>query len=655
MVSLCAAPKKKNDSLCERDYLILEKYDWFYGSNQSDQSVTISTAGSKSTVVELEGGRQLLRIHRRSESSLLTVSSDTIFHLGNRATVQQSMTSESDRIEQLSKLIGSSLRQAYQSFGSKDYSEMLKNYYRSYMPNSQDDPSRTNKRLRTLIHRFFMEEQVRLIRETFPDKEFRDILYSLRVFFLNPTIRLQYFNLTRAQKKLQANLTIREPLKIRSLASGNREEDTLSRAATIIQSFFKMILVKRYKRLHDPDHALHPQVRKELLKLSDLFDTSVTSQLLRNLVNRHISLRDLYPCSKDFVHVLNIRVFRGVLDDIKPNQWLPIARFIVNPRPSETTVAAFEPLIDLPRFTLRVFNNRDRREMTRVVNHVAPTRYEYLPTGYTVFAYGWSEKQHFKEIEWEIRVVTMKGEEMLYQSSEQWPPSLQIRPPKLAVEELSAVYIPNARNCISRWSLRATSGSVVSARLATSYNMVKIGVKITDEEGNVLADVNGGSVVLVPLVILEQRAENEETSRGRLEDEKKSSALNEESGNAVDEKGLYYIEAFVLNDSWPLTDTEWTVVNEMKTRRARTMQSAKMQNENEASSTSSDSVMIRRNFKQLDNNQDSKPPYCILQVVTDAKDAVEVCTVCHICVLFRSNREIHVIIYKWLIFFVILC
>jgi len=122
--------------------------------------------------MELEAGRQLLRIHNCSDSGLTIISSDTDFHLGDRMIVQQLMTTESDRIEQISKIISDNLCKAYRSFGTKDYPAMLKNFYQSYMSNLQFASLRENKKFRTLIHHFLMEEQIRLIKEIVPDEEF---------------------------------------------------------------------------------------------------------------------------------------------------------------------------------------------------------------------------------------------------------------------------------------------------------------------------------------------------------------------------------------------------------------------------------------------------------------------------------------------------
>lgn len=608
LVNFCAAPRKKKESHL-KDYLILEKYNWFFGSNQSDQTIIISTFGNKSTVIELKAGRQLLRIYRRSESSLAIISSDTDFYLGNRATVQQLMTTESDRIEWMSKIISNSLSETYRSFGTNNYPVMLKNYYRSYMPGSQHILLKEDENLTLLIHQSFIEEQIRLIRKIVPDSDLENILRALRIFFLNPNIRLEYYD-SKTQRTLQ-DLMTQEAMKIpRSHVSD------YNKAATIIQFFFRMALVKRYKQLHNPDHALHMQIRKELLKISDLFDLSIASQLLRNFINRQDSLRDFYPYSEDFAHVLNIQEFKGVLESVGHEQWFPIVRFIVNTKPAETVFAAFELLIDLPRVALRVFNNQNGHEVTRIVNQVAPARYEYLSDGYTVFAYGWNEKQRIKDLDWAIRIITMKGEPMLYQPGEQ-----QIKPPKLTVDELVGTYVPNIKNCISRWILRATSGSIISIRLITSYNLAKIRMKVTDEEKNILADVRGASKIFLPLINLKHSTKNED-----YKIKKGNQDFNEEFRNAMEEKKLYYVDAFVFDNSWPLTDVERAVVNQAKTKNAEDFKT-KMQFGIKVSSNLSRSNLstARKDSKQLNNNQALEPPYWILQVVTDARDAVEIC------------------------------
>jgi hypothetical protein len=596
LINFYATPKKKNDnSPHQGDYLILEKYNWFVESNQMDGSVIIITTGSKSTVLELEAGRQLLRIYRSSESSLIVISSNTTFYFENRKIVQQMMITESEQIKQISEKISNNLGEAYQSFGTENYPVMLKNYYQSYMPDLQKESSRIDKNIRKLIHNSFMEEQVRLIRKFFANEELEGILHALRVFFLNPDIRLH--------RKIPQDSVTR--------ISKNDEDLKYINEVVTIQSFFRMARIKDYKNLHSPDHPLHMQIRKELQKLVDLFDSSLTSQLLRNVINRH-DLRDLYSCSEDFAHVLNIQEVKGTLTNIRQEQWFPIIRFVVNPNPMETVLAIFELLINLPRVTLRVFNNQKRHEMPHIVNHVISARYKHLPTGYMIFAHGHSEKwQRFKELDWVIRVVTIKGESTLYQFDEQQFLPLETKPPKLVVEELTGTYIPNIKNYISRWILRAPE-SIVSIRLATSYSLAEIRIIICDEKRNILIDTKGDYRILLPVVILKS---NHEVKEGNQD-------VNENAQNAMQKKN-YYIEAFVLNQSWPLTKAEWTVVNQTKMK-IRANQEKKMQKE-VGNKISSRSIPLKKDLKQYVNEEQVlESPYWILQVVADAQDAIEV-------------------------------
>jgi len=586
-------PKKKKNrkNPYQGDYLILEKYNWFVESNNMDRSVTIITTGSKSTVLELEAGRQLLRIYRSSESSLIVISSNTTFYFENRKIVQQMMITESEQIKQISQEISDNLRTAYQSFGTEDYPIMLKSYYQSYMPDLQEEPSRVDKNVRKLIHDSFMKEQVRLIRKFFANEEFEGILHALRVFFLNPDIRLH-------------------PQKIpQDFVTTNSENDEDSEKVVIIQSFFRMARIKSYKNLHSPDHPLHIQICKELQKLSDLFDSTLTSQLLRNFINRH-DLQDLYPCSKDFTHVLNIQEVRGTLMNVRQEQWFPIIRFVVNPKPMERVLAIFELLINLPHVTLRVFSNQEGHKMPHIVNYVTSAYYKHLPTGYTLFAHGYSEKQRFKELDWIIRVITINGGSMLYQFDEQQFLPLETKPSKLIVEELFGTYIPNIKNYISRWILRAVPGSIVSIRLTTSYSLTEIRITIHDEEENILIDTEGNYTILLPVVILKSKYEVKEENQD----------VNENAQNAMQKKN-YYVEAFVLNQSWPLTNAEWTVVNQTKMK-IRANQEKKMQIGNKVSSRS---ISLKKDLKQyVSEEQLLESPYWILQVVTDAQDAVEV-------------------------------
>ncbi|XP_076244001.1 androglobin [Calliopsis andreniformis] len=634
----------------KRDYLIVEKHSWLHRAKKSNCLALISTAGTKSTVMELEAGRHLLRVYCRSESHcFVTISSDTAFHLGDRKKMYQLMSTESERINQLVRHISNSVSNAYQSFGTSHYREALKVYYDSYMP-----PIRTtnnkSKIFHNRIHEYFIEEEVKLIRKVVPADQAAGIVRSLRIFFLNRTIGLECFNAIRMMLKAIRELNMSKG-RVKALYGSMLDRDVNDRnyAATIVQSFFKMLTIRKYKAIHNPNHKQHHEVLGNLLKLAELFNynkrESLANQLLRNMLNQHDVLYYMYPCSKDFEHTLQVQELNGMLINVKPNQWLPIVRLLMNSPSTGSGITAVDMFVNLPKYTLRVFNNKTGQEMLRLVNNVAPIRYQYNKLGYTVFGYGWSEDQAFKELPWTLNIISMKGQAMLHLLADEVPISATTVLPVLLTEELSNNYIPNKDNYVAKWSIRVQEPSVVSLRLRTSYDQVKIELRVTDAKRNVLSWVKGTSVVILPAVYLgvqrqisqtyfktsaSVKISNISTDKNHLSNENRSIEeypVNDfeesEENEEVEDHQLYHLEAFVLEDTWPLTKSEWAIVTDIRIQPSGSI--VKMKSSVSSTSRLSKSELPKKKAsKQSIDSQALESPYWVLQVVIDSGSGVQV-------------------------------
>ncbi|XP_043256429.1 androglobin-like [Colletes gigas] len=614
------------------DYLIVEKHSWFYRPKRSNSLVYILTAGTKSTVMELKSGRHLLRVYCRSESScFVTISSDTVFRLGDRKRMYQLMSTESETIDQLAKHISNSVSSAYQSFGTERYLEALTIYYNCYMPPVQNLKNK-NKVFYNHIHDCFIDEQVQLIRKILPVDQVPDVLWSLRVFFLNPAIGLQCLNPISTMLRNMRKSNVPKY----SLDRGVLDENS---AAVVIQSFFKTLLIRKYKQIHDPGHQQHQRVLENLARATELFNynkrESIANQLLRNILRHFDRLQDIYPCSRDFEYTLQLQELTGTLANVKPNQWLPIVRFTVNSPTMKTVFAGVDLFVGLPRFSVRVFNNETGGEMLRTVNNVVPTRYQYTPLGYTIIGYGWSGVEAFKELPWTMNVITMKGQPVFYSLNDE-----MTHLPLLVTEELSDIYVPNADKRVSRWIVRVAKPSVLSFRLRTSYEKAKIVFRVTDEEGNVLSQIKGTSVVILPVIHLGLQPE---LSQMQFKAEKiKGSANNdrlsyedgseniEEDESKVSQESMghrtYHAEAFVLNDSWPLTKPEWAAVMEVKAKVTVSLLKTKSSTVSIAGrSSKTEATRTRKGSRQAnDGGQLPESPYWVLQVVADFGSDIEV-------------------------------
>ncbi|XP_053997884.1 uncharacterized protein LOC128886751 [Hylaeus anthracinus] len=638
----------------DEDYLIVEKHNWFRRPKKTYSLVYIQTAGTRSTVMELKPGRHLLRVYCRSESNcFLTISSDTSFQLGDRKRMYQLMSIESETIDQAVRHISNSLSRAYQSFGTETYQEALMAYYDSYMPPPENIRNRS-KAFYDNIHECFIDEQVQLIRKILPADQLPGVLWSLRVFFLNPIIGMQCFNPMLMMLKNMRESTTTKYSTNSSQERFNHGNPVDHYAATIIQSFFKMLMIRKYRRIHDPSHAQHQLVLENLAKVAELFDynkrESLAAQMLRNILRQFDRLQDVYPCTRDFEYTLQVQELTGTLGNVKSNQWLPMARFTVNPRITETVFAGVDLFVDVPRYSVRVFDNETEHEMLRVVNNVVPTRYHHTSLGYTIFGYGWSEEKVFEELTWTMTIITMKGQPVFYSANDETSPSA-ITLPLLVTEELSNVYIPNASKYISKWIVKVASPTLASFRLRTSYDKVKIKFRVTDEKGRVLTQVKGTSVVILPVAYLGlQREESqmqvnvennvEGSHLGRIGTNHDKLSNGDESysiGDTVEEKleskvsqesmsrRTYYAEAFVLEDSWPLTKSEWAAVMEIKSKVtgsiAKTKSSVSITNK----VSKSDGSRTRKGSKQsVDGGQAVETPRWVLQVVTDSGSGLEI-------------------------------
>ncbi|CAL7940379.1 unnamed protein product [Xylocopa violacea] len=629
------------------DCLVVQKHNWFRRPKKSDCLVSVSTAGTKSTVMEIDRGRHLLRVYCRSETDcFVTISSDTIFHVGDKRRMYELMCTESEMVDQLARLLSNAIGNICQAFGTARFFEAMKNYYNSYLLSAEERKGK-NKLLYDQLHDYFMNEVAHLIRMIARADEVPGMLRSLRILFLNPVIGLEQSD---AMSKLMTNLRA-----MRNRTESGRDSRHLevsahiiqqsadkiveeNNAATIIQSFFQMIVVKKYRKIHDPAHKEHVQVSRNLLKVAELFNynkrESLANQVLRNILKRYDKLYDIYYCVRDFEYTLQVQELKGALTNVRANQWLPIVRLVVNPRVTETVLAAIDLFVSLTRCSVRVFENDTGQEMLRVVNNVIPTRYSYSKLGYTIFCYAWSEDQPVKQLPWSLNVITMRGQPTFQFLDNGEPLSTIPVPPILIVDELFDTYIPNPRNSICKWVVRVAKPCLVSFRLRVSYENVRVAIKVTDMQGETLSQVKGTYVVILPMVYLgleREPAANLLAVKKSSDNDKPDEHTEENFGDEKDDgtestHKVYHVEASVLDDSWPLTRREWSCVSEFKVKPTGSLSRTRVPPFSSTGRLSkSESVRSRKGSKHsVDSTGTLESPYWVLQVVTDPESGLEI-------------------------------
>ncbi|XP_011304131.1 androglobin-like [Fopius arisanus] len=442
--------------------------------NGTKNLLQVGTRGCAARTLCLNPGRHLLRIFCQSrEHYYLTISSDTVFHIGDRMRVQDLMTSESERIEFFAEDVHRRLKTAINSLSTPNDLTDLRDFYQSYMPR-EIHSKKFCKLDRWRIHERFKAEFL----DTAGKKCRENGRRALKIFFMS--------------------------LESRGGDKTPGADDDTSPAAVKIQSFFRMLRAKKYLRLRQGNDREHEEVKRTLEEVLEAFDTKTMCQVVRNLVNGMGEL-GMYPCSSDFQNVLEIQKMRGTAL-VSPGNWVPMVRQNLMVRPGEIVFAALDLFVELPGYSLRCFDNDTSKEVFRAVNNVMPFHYKGNRTGFTVVGYGWTDEDRPATVNWTLHITTRRGSSQFLGEGQSQPLPSMTEDANPAIYELSNIYIPNYNNCLAKATLRVSRKCILSLRLKTSYPKAKITLRVSSTE-IMIKEFSGVSAVFLPVVRLDCEVE----------------------------------------------------------------------------------------------------------------------------------------------------
>lgn len=139
------------------------------------------------------------------------------------------------------------------------------------------------------------------------------------------------------------------------------------------------------------------------------------------------------------------------------------------------------------------------------------------------------------ELAWTMHLTTVKGDPQFTFFNEQQSIFTPINVSSPKVYEISNIYIPNVFNCVFKVIIRPYSSCFITLRASASHSKVQLKLKLTKEgRQDILVEISGGSAVLLPVIFFDNDEDH------------------------------WIVEAYVLENSWPLTLNEWKVVKEAK-------------------------------------------------------------------------------------------
>lgn len=581
----CQDKKTSTDSITEDEFydgrtkgsVIVEGYNW-YEKKVGDNIIFINTYGSRSITRDFDGGRHIWRIWLRSDKNLIfTILSDIDIKIGSIEEILDHMKTEADTIIKSSIEISTAFGNVIKSFGTPEFGNTLKDFYKSYLPDVE-----LSKKELNLFHKCFMDEFLNLLSKLIPQEEKSSAIRVLRILFIDPT--LQFPN------NLMSSISIQDKSPDYSFCPciDPAEHKRQEKAAVKLQAFFKMIYIKKLKEKHVFTNKKYPHTFEALRSIyMTIFSSKIINTTGPTLLRNFIYNIDMLPHNCEFQYfydvknVIVLNQLKGTVSNTDGNLFVPLARYGITC--DEDIVVRTYLWSDLEQYVLRIFDNSNNEEICTYGNNAILSIFPKSNSGYTILAYGWDEKNDTRNYKWTLSFVYQK-----------FYPEKKIFIENYDIEtiDLQDEYIPSKENKILRYIMKIDGSAILTFRLVLSSEKVQVRFVIKNDEEIIISETKAiNSVLVLPSLyiasninsfdsntplesissIMSSKVKTTRSRSTKLKFAEKNSSLEGMKSNRSGSKrtiskiiSTYFIEAYVLDQTWPLTLEEWERVYERK-------------------------------------------------------------------------------------------
>ncbi|CAG9827117.1 unnamed protein product [Diabrotica balteata] len=574
---------KKVQAYSKRDIpessIVISKFSWC-SQKVNDYLGELSTTGTSSYVLNLNPGQHILMIWIQTNGSYcLQFFSNTYLCIGNLEETLTLMNNDPLLFKYAYLKFTEDLQNLIYSFGIKDeFLSALRDFYRSYKPQNKLCKKDTN-----LIHDLFLKEFFEIITTRFGPETLKAVKILLRKWQFDDTCRC----VVRDPSIFCYPLSEKE----------NKYVEIMNKNVTKIQSFFRGVYERIMTSHHDTKSKRFSATTEILYKVCEKFDEHnkilgaytlckfIENPDMKQFKQHYAWYEDKLKklCTVQYCHMNNIE--KG---------WNLITRQSFLVRSGPPIKIRIHVFCDMDQYVVRVFDNDTSKEMVHYLNNVIVNEYKSNNYGYTLVAYGTSETS--KTVTSKVMYACQQEgtEEMIYLTN--------VISKKIVFTDY---YIPNHNNYIGRYTVKVKSDSRITLHLFSSYPGVKIFLKVSNlsQPNQVVIETSGSSSVTIPLILLKSNSggqkfgnildsklifmSNSDSTQvtpkkvSRRADSKNSHLSSKGKPTVIQKKPsslpklsiddnnemTYIIEAFVLDNSWPLTYKEWQTVEMERIRR----------------------------------------------------------------------------------------
>ncbi|XP_075353482.1 androglobin [Mycteria americana] len=579
---------KQECSSISKGVLMVEHFSWKCVT-PGELLLKMHTSATKATVLNLPVGRHIL---------LFTVSSPIGHHIhlcsmvpcvfGEEDTVMPGLEKESYRFIEQATAILKAVGNVINNFSSKpELSNALKELELTHCPPGLHGTGMAEEHFKVFNSAFWY-----LIKYVLGKKA----PYSYKFAFRSFTLDFKDIEVS------EDDTVSSESCEKNSLNSWQNQTPTSEEeaAALKLQAIWRGTYVRKVLNSRKPGTKENANVKETLQKLWTAIELNFEQcavMLLREMFKRNCKSIEKFPCYEDEWCKVSFVDYAVTYADQPPNVWFVVFReiFFV----PEDMLIVPKVYTTIPSCRLHVVDNDTLEEMPYVFFKVAPHVYPKNKKGYTFMAEARTGDLPVAAGRWRLRLI----------SSHSPLPFLSREAVNnvYSTKEIKEYYIPNDSHVMFRYSVKVTASHIATVQVQTSKSDVFIKLQVLDKEEEIVSVTGKGHAVIPAFNFLSNETllnshssktqiiqssikKESETGgskkKGHISSSKdtktsfKPGLVREGPPTFEDESFLlenfqnndgspqrshkYIIQALVLYNSWPLTESQSLFVQELK-------------------------------------------------------------------------------------------
>ncbi|XP_056200360.1 androglobin [Falco biarmicus] len=570
-------------SSVSKGMLMVEHFSWKCAA-PGELVLKMHTSATKATVLNLPVGRHIL---------LFTVSSPIGHHIhlcsmvpcvfGEEDTVLPALEKESYRFIEQATAVLKAVGNVINNFSSKpELSKALKELELTHCPPDLHGTGMAEEHFKVFNGAFW-----NLIKYILGKKTPYSYKFAFRSFTLD-------FKDTEVSEDDTVSSESCEKNSINSWQNQipTSEEEA---AALKLQAVWRGTYVRKVLNSRKPGTKENANVKETLQKLWTVIELNFEQyavMLLREMFKRNCKSIEKFPCYEDEWCKTSFADYAVTYADQPPNVWFVVFReiFLV----PEDMLIVPKVYSTIPSCRLHVVDNDTLEEMPQVFLKVAPLVYPKNKKGYTFMAEARTGDLPVAAGKWRLRLIGSHN--LLPFLSRQAVNNVY------STKEIREYYIPNEKHVMFRYSVKVTASHITTVQVQTSKSEVFIKLQVLDKEEEIVSVTGKGHAVIPAFnflsneTLLSSHSSKTQIIRSRMKKESETggskkkghissskdtktpfkpglvqegpSILKDESclleNFQSNDSHKYIIQALVLYNSWPLTESQSLFVQELK-------------------------------------------------------------------------------------------